>query len=95
MLDVCGGSFACDGVLISEDQDTLILAEQAVNVFEFAVGCFGVESDSMVSLSLRGNGGLGLQIDDGDERSIEDGPDDVEFPVQGLDANGGNLNDHD
>ena len=44
MLDICGGALACDGVFVSEDQDVLLLAEEAVDVFEFAVGGFGVEA---------------------------------------------------
>lgn len=34
------------------------------------------------------------KIDDGYERSVEDGPDDVEFPLQGLDAYGCDFDDH-
>ena len=44
VLDVRGWALACDGVFISEDEDVLVLAEQAVDVLEFAIGGFGVES---------------------------------------------------
>lgn len=34
------------------------------------------------------------EIDDGHERGVEDGPDDVEFPLQGLDADGCDFDNH-
>lgn len=34
------------------------------------------------------------EVDDGHERRVEDGPDDVEFPLQRLDADGRDLHDH-
>ena len=43
MLNVRGGSLAGDGVFVAEDEDGLVFAEEAVDVFEFAVGGFGVE----------------------------------------------------
>lgn len=33
------------------------------------------------------------EVDDGDKGGVEDGPDDVEFPLQGLDAYGCDLDD--
>lgn len=39
--------------------------------------------------------GFGVEeVDDGDEGGVEDGPDDVELPLQGLDAYWGDLDDH-
>ena len=40
-------------------------------------------------------GGLGIEeIDDGDEGGVEYRPDDIEFPLQGLDTDGGYFYDH-
>ena len=33
------------------------------------------------------------EVDDRDKREIEDGPNDVEFPLETLDADRGNLDD--
>lgn len=44
VFDVCGRALAGDGVFVAEDEDGLVFAEEAVDVFEFAVGGFGVES---------------------------------------------------
>lgn len=39
-------------------------------------------------------GGFGIEeVDDGYEGSVKDDPDDVEFPAQGLDADGGDFDD--
>ena len=40
-------------------------------------------------------GGFGVEeVDDGDEGEVEDDPDDVELPAEGLDADGGDFDDH-
>ena len=44
VLDVRGRALAGDGIFVSEDEDGLVFAEEAVDVFEFAVGGFGVKS---------------------------------------------------
>ncbi len=33
------------------------------------------------------------EVDDGDKGGVEEGPDDVEFPLQGLDADGCDFDD--
>ena len=38
---------------------------------------------------------MSLQVDDRDKGSVEDGPDDVELPSEGLNADGSNFNHHD
>ena len=38
MLDVGRGTFARDGIFVAEDEDVLVFAEEAVDVFEFTVG---------------------------------------------------------
>ena len=45
----------------------------------------------------KGNGeGKGRRtIHDGDERGVENGPDNVEFPLQVLDPDGSYFDDHD
>lgn len=35
------------------------------------------------------------EVDDGDKGGVEEGPDDVEFPLQGLDAYGCDFDDFD
>ena len=52
VLDVCGGALACNGVFVSEYEDTLIFAEEAVDILEFAVGGFGVKSEDINALDL-------------------------------------------
>ena len=69
VLDICQGSLCSDGVFVREDEYVVVFTEEAVDVFEGAVGGFGEE-----------------EVDDGNEGGVEDGPDDVEFPVEGLDA---------
>ena len=81
MLDVCSRSFACDGILVAEDEDVLIFAEEAVNVFKFAVGGFGVEAIKVYSIESLDDQQEDLQVDDGNEGGVEDGPDDVKFPL--------------
>ena len=54
----------------------MVFAEEAIDVFEGAVGGFGVE-----------------EVDGGDEGGVEDDPDDVEAPAEGLDADRGDFND--
>ena len=109
VLDVCGRALAGDGVFIAEDEDGLVFAEEAVDVFEFAVGGFGVESvrrGGLVGVVFYqegerrrgkwvGSGSHDVQIDDWDKGGVEDSPDDVEFPLQRLNADGSNLDDHD
>lgn len=51
MLNVYGGPFTGDGVFVAEDEDTLISAKEAVNVFEFAIRGFRVESTMGCSLT--------------------------------------------
>ena len=64
------------GVGVPVDEDVVVLAEEAVDVLERAVGRLGVE-----------------EVDDGHEREVEDGPDDVEAPVDAGDADGRDLDD--
>ena len=42
-----------------------------------------------------GREGHDVQIDDWYKGGVEDGPDDVEFPLQRLDADGSDLDNHD
>lgn len=65
-----------NSILVSEDEDIMILAEETVHVLEGAVRSLWVE-----------------EVDDGEEGSVEDDPDDVEFPAEGLDTDGGNFDD--
>lgn len=44
VLNVGSRPFAGDGIFVAEDEDVLIFAEEAVDIFEFAVGSFGVKS---------------------------------------------------
>ena len=54
----------------------MIFAEETINVFERAVGRFGVE-----------------EVDGGDEGGVEDNPDDVEAPAEGLDSDRSDFDD--
>ena len=56
VLDICGRALARDGVFVSEDEDVLVFAEESVDVLEFAVGGFGVESKYRVVRIKEGYG---------------------------------------
>ena len=43
VLDVCGRALAGDGGFVAEDEDGLVFAEEAVDVFELAGGGLGLE----------------------------------------------------
>jgi len=80
-------------------------AEEAVDVFEGAGGGFlGLCVSGYGGRGVRGKGEDGgwrmeretdgvKEVDDGDKGGVEEGPDDVEFPLQGLDADGCDFND--
>ncbi len=38
---------------------------------------------------------MGRTVGNGNERGVKDGPDDVKLPMEGLNVDGGNLDDHD
>ena len=75
MLFVGGRPLRRNGIGVFEDEDILVLAEEAVEVFEAAAGRFGIE-----------------EVDGGYKGEVEDGPDDVEPPMERLDTNRGDLN---
>ena len=76
MLDVTPRSLRADGLFIPAHDDAVVFAEEAIDIFESAVGGLRVE-----------------EVDYGDEGGVEDSPDDVEFPVEGLDTDGGDFDD--
>ena len=54
-----------------------------------------VVSEESVDIFKSSVGGFRVEeIDDGDETEIEDGPDDIELPMQALDPNRRDLDDH-
>ena len=54
-----------------------------------------VVSEETVNIFESAVRGFGVEeVDDWDERGVEDGPNDVEFPVEGLNADGGDFNDY-
>jgi hypothetical protein len=65
-----------NGIRVLENENILILGEEAIEIFESAVRGFRVE-----------------KVDYGDKGGIEDGPDDVEFPLQRIDPDWGDFDD--
>ena len=76
MLNVPPRPLARNSIFVPENENALVVTEEAVDVLEGAVGGLGVE-----------------EVDDGDKGGVEEGPDDVEFPLEGLDAYGGDFDD--
>ena len=67
VLDVGGRALAGDGVFVAEDEDGLVFAEEAVDVFEFAAGGCGVEpvsreTELLLFFLIGENGGSGQGV---------------------------------
>ena len=53
-----------------------------------------VVSEETVNIFEGAIRGFGVEeVDDWDEGGVEDGPNDIEFPLEGLNADGGDFND--
>ena len=53
-----------------------------------------VVSEETVNIFQGAVRGFGIEkVDDWNERGVEDGPNDIEFPLEGLNANRGDFND--
>ena len=54
-----------------------------------------VVSEETVNVFQGAVRGFGIEkVDDWNERGVEDGPNDIEFPLEGLDADRGDFNDY-
>ena len=76
MLNVAPRSLRADGLFVPAHDNGVVLAEEAIDIFEGTVGGLWVE-----------------EVDYGDKGGVEDCPDDVEFPLEGLNADRSNFND--
>jgi hypothetical protein len=65
----------------------MILCEEAVEIFEATAGSLCGVSNFTFGRYERSTYFWVQEVDNGHERSVQDGPDDVEAPVKRVDAN--------
>ena len=87
MLDVRQGPLGRDGIFVGENEDLRFGVSGLVREIFVREPYVFVLAEHAVDVFESAVGGLGEEeVDNGDEGGVEDGPDDVEFPVERLDS---------